>query len=96
MPKGYWVARVTVHDPERYKDYVKADEAAFAKFDARFLVRGGEFERVEGEARERNVVIEFEDYETALACYHSDDYQKAARIRQECADTDLIIIKGTE
>jgi uncharacterized protein (DUF1330 family) len=94
MAKGYWVVHVTVNDPERYKDYVAADEAAFAKFNARFHVRGGDSHVVEGTSRERHVVIEFESYEKALECYHSPDYQTAAKIRQEAADTDLVIVKG--
>ena len=40
MPKGYWIARVDVSDPEAYKEYVAANAAAFAKYGARFLVRG--------------------------------------------------------
>ena len=43
MAKGYWMARVDVADAERYKDYVAANAAAFAKYGARFLVRGGRF-----------------------------------------------------
>jgi len=41
MPKGYWIAHVDVRDPEAYQKYVKANGAAFAKYGARFLVRGG-------------------------------------------------------
>jgi len=94
MAKGYWIGRITVNDPERYKDYIEADATVFAKFDANFLVRGGDFDCVEGSSRTRNVVIEFESYEKALECYNSPEYQAAAAIRQECAETDMIIIKG--
>ena len=41
MPKGYWIVHVDVRDPEVYQKYVKANAAAFAKYGARFLVRGG-------------------------------------------------------
>ena len=41
MPKGYWIVHVDVRDPEAYQQYVKANAAAFAKYGARFLVRGG-------------------------------------------------------
>lgn len=92
--KGYWIGRVTITDPDRYKDYVAANGAAFGKYGARFLVRGGAFECVEGEARERNVVIEFPDYAAALACYRSPEYQAALRIREACAVSDLIIVEG--
>jgi uncharacterized protein (DUF1330 family) len=71
MPKAYWIARVDVYDAEAYKAYVAANAEPFAKYGARFLVRGGASERMEGGSRSRNVVIEFKDMETALACYRS-------------------------
>ena len=40
MPKGYWIVHIDVRDPEVYQQYVKANAAAFAKYGARFLVRG--------------------------------------------------------
>jgi uncharacterized protein (DUF1330 family) len=95
MAKGYWMFHTTVRDPETYKKYVERDGAAFAKYGARFLVRGGEFQAVEGSARERHVIIEFESYETALACFHSPEYQAASEFRRASAITDLVIIKGT-
>lgn len=94
MAKGYWIARISVNNPEGYPDYVAAAKPAFEKFGARFLVRGGRYEEMEGQARARNVVVEFEDYETALACYRSPEYQKAVAIRQAAAEADLIVIEG--
>ena len=94
MPKGYWVARVDVHNQEAYKNYVAANGAAFAKFGGRFLVRGGRFEAVAGSSRSRNVVIEFPSYEAALACWNSPEY-KAAKAKQEGgAEVDTIVIEG--
>lgn len=94
MAKGYWIARVDVTDAEAYKDYVAANAEAFAKYGARFLVRGGSFESVEGAPRQRNVVLEFESYATALACYKSPEYRRALAIRRTASDGDLIIIEG--
>lgn len=96
MPKAYWIANVTVHDPEGYKGYVEANAAAFAKYGARFLVRGGKTETLSGEGRDRNVVIEFKDFETALACYHSPEYQHAIAVRGESADVNLVVVEGYE
>ena len=39
-------------------------------------MRGGAFETMEGNARERNVVVEFKDRPTASACYRSPEYQE--------------------
>ena len=52
MAKGYWIVRVDVSDPEAYKAYVAANAAAFHKFGAHFLVRGGKYATVEGASRE--------------------------------------------
>jgi uncharacterized protein (DUF1330 family) len=94
MPKGYWIVRLDVSDPEGYKAYIAANAVAFAKYGARFLVRGGKFESVEGTSRARNVVIEFVDHATALACYHSAEYAKALALRHGKAVADIIVIEG--
>ncbi|MBO0664187.1 DUF1330 domain-containing protein [Jiella sp. MQZ9-1] len=94
MAKGYWIARVDVRDPEGYKAYVATAKPAFEAHGAKFLVRGGELTLLEGAARGRNVVIEFDSVETARACYDSVDYQKAKAIREEVAEADIIIIEG--
>lgn len=96
MAKGYWIARVTVNDAENYPQYVRAGAAAFQKYGARFIVRAGRYEAVEGEGRPRNVVIEFDSFEQALACYRSPEYQAAAVIRQRYADAEIVVVEGAE
>jgi uncharacterized protein (DUF1330 family) len=94
MAKGYWIARVDVRDADAYAEYVKANAEPFARFGARFLVRGGAHEAPEGSARARNVVLEFPSYEAALACYQDAGYQKAMAIRAGASEGDLLIIEG--
>ncbi|MEA2839165.1 MAG: hypothetical protein QOF41_495 [Methylobacteriaceae bacterium] len=94
MPKAYWIARVDVTDPDAYKQYVAANAAAFSKYGAKFLVRGGKAETREGSARARNVVLEFKDYETAKACYDSPEYRAAMKLREAASVGDLIIVEG--
>jgi uncharacterized protein (DUF1330 family) len=96
MPKGYWIARVDVRNPETYKNYVAANGAAFAKYGGHFLVRGGRFETVAGTSRSRNVLIEFASYEAALQCWHSPEYQAAKAKQEGGAEIDTIIIEGYE
>jgi uncharacterized protein (DUF1330 family) len=95
MPKAYWIVRVSVENAERYPDYLAAAKPAFEKFGARFLVRGGRYESLEGTARERNVVVEFDDFDTAAACYHSPEYQAAREIRVANAEADFVIAEGS-
>ena len=94
MAKGYWFARVDVKNPDGYKLYAAAIQPIFKKFGARYLTRGGQAENVEGNNRSRNVVIEFPDYASALACYRSPEYQKAIVLRRSAADSDLIVLEG--
>ena len=94
MAKGYWIARVDVRDEERYKDYIRTATPAYQEFGARFLVRGGPSEGVEGSHRKRNVVIEFPSYQAALDCYNSETYASARAIRQAVAEADVIIAEG--
>lgn len=94
MAKGYWIAHVDITDPERYKDYIAANGVAFAKYGAKFVVRAGKSELIAGQLDGRHVVIEFADYDTAVACYHSPEYQAAARIRDEASTANVIIIEG--
>ena len=96
MPKGYWIAHVDVHDPEVYQQYVAANAKAFAKYGARFLVRGGRHVAVRGKAAQRNVVIEFRDYETAVACHEFPEYQAAEKLRDAASEANLLIIEGYE
>jgi len=93
-PCGYWIAHVDVADPDGYRRYVEAIAQPFARYDARFLVRAGRFETVEGATRSRQVVIEFPDYETALACYRSPEYQAARALREGASLADLLVVEG--
>ena len=96
MAKGYWIAHVKVNDPEGYKEYVAANAVAFAIYKPKFLVRGGENKVVAGTAMEgkRHVVLEFESYAAAKACYESPEYQAAAKLRDIHAAADVVIIEG--
>jgi uncharacterized protein (DUF1330 family) len=94
MAKGYWIARIDVTDPDGYQAYIKANAEPFRKFGARFMIRGGRFEAPEGTPLPRNVVLEFADYATAVACYHSPEYQAAKALRVGASVGDLVIIEG--
>ena len=96
MAKGYWIGRVDVSNPEAYQNYVRANAVPFAAFGARFLVRGGTFRTAEGEARARNVVIEFPSYEAAVACWDSPEYQAAKAKREGACIAEFVLVEGAE
>ncbi len=94
MLKGYWIANIDVLDADAYKGYVQANAVAFAKYGARFLVRSGRHVVMEGTSGARQVVLEFKDYETALACYNSAEYQAAMTLRTTASRGNLAIVEG--
>lgn len=92
-PKAYWIANVTVTDPDAYQGYQAIAPAAFAKFGARFLARGAA-ETLEGEPWQRRVIIEFDSIEQARACYESDEYRNAREKRASACRADIALISG--
>ena len=92
--KGYWMAMVDITDPAGYPQYVAANKAAFDKYGAKFLVRGGEGEVVVGPTATRLVVIEFESYQQALDCYHSPEYQAALKLRKAYSTAHFAVVEG--
>jgi uncharacterized protein (DUF1330 family) len=94
MPKGYIISRVDILDPEQYAKYIAAGTAAIKAHGGKPLARGGRHEELEGKARARNVVIEFESYEAARAYYHSQEYQAAKALREGAAQMEMVLVEG--
>lgn len=94
--KAYWIAHVTVTEPEAYKGYQALAPAAFAAHGARFLARGGAHEVMEGPVLDRHVVIEFPSLAAAKACYASAEYQAAKARRDGAAVAHVVIVEGLE
>ena len=75
---------------------MKANRAVLGRYGAKFLVRWGKHEFVEGAGRSRQVVIEFPDYAAALGCYNDPEYQAAHKLREAGTTGDLCIVEGVE
>ena len=95
--KAYWIAHVDISVLEQYQQYTQRAPAAFKAYGGKFLARGGRSEALEGRSTpQRSVVIEFDSYEQALACYRSAEYQDACSHRQGVAKAEVIIVEGFE
>lgn len=100
--KAYWIAHVDVTDPQQYSEYTQRAPAAFELFGGRFLARGGRSEARGGRSEalegrdtpQRTVIIEFESYEKAVACYRSPEYQHAMSHRQGASKAEIVIVEG--
>ncbi len=93
MP-AYWIAHVTVTDPDAYAAYQALAPAAFAAHGARFLARGGTADTPEGPSFARHVVIEFPSLAAARACYASAEYQTARARRAGAATAMVVLVDG--
>ena len=92
----YWIAHVTVTNPEAYGGYQALAPAAFAAHGARFLARGGMAETLEGPTLDRHVVIEFPSLAAARACYASAAYQAAKARRDGACIAQVVIVEALD
>ena len=94
MP-GYVIADVDVQDPEAYEEYKRLVPGTLEPYGGRFLVRGGDVERLEGgwEAH-RVVVLEFPSTDDARRWYASDGYSRAKAMRQRASAGSLLLVAG--
>ena len=94
MPKAYWIAHVTVSNPDQYKFYATDAGVAFKKYNANILARGGTHQIMEGQGRPRNVIIEFPSLQAAIDCYNSEEYQSAKAKRIGAGEADITFVEG--
>ena len=97
MAKGYICAEFEVIDAVEWQRYVPLAQASLANFGARYVVRGGDPEALEGNATGRRLsIIEFESRERASEWYHSPQYQAAKAVRQLAATVTVTLLSGGE
>jgi uncharacterized protein (DUF1330 family) len=91
-----WIAHVTVTDEKAYGKYAALAGSAIAKNGGEFIARAARFVQLEGKERPRNVVARFPDLETAVACYHSPEYQEALQYAQGASERELLVVETNE
>ena len=93
--KAYWVCIYEkIINTEKLKEYALKAKPAIEKFSGKFLVRGGKNRTNDGIDSPRIVVVEFQDYNSALECYDSKEYQEAHDILKGHAIRHHQIVEG--
>ena len=98
MP-AYLLADVAPHDMDAYRasGYLEAVVALAAEYGGRYLARGGEMQRLEGDWQPRRmVIIEFPSMERLRAWYDSEAYAPWREVRKGLADSRLVAVDGLE
>ena len=94
--KAYWVCIYEkIDNAEKLKEYSVKARPAVEKFSGKFLVRGGKNRTNDGIESPRIAVVEFPDYNTALECYDSAEYQAAHDILEGHVMRHHQIVEGS-
>ena len=94
MAKAYLVANIRVTDADRFASFSGMAGPAIQKYGGTVLARGPGADRLEGDVTGMVMMIEFASKADADSFYSSPEYQAAKAVREECSDTDLMIIEG--
>lgn len=92
---AYLIAEVRVTDQNKFEEYKRMAPPTLAAFGGRYMVRGAPLETLEGDwPPKRVVIIEFESAERAKAWWNSAEYNEAKKLRQQCAESTIILVEG--
>lgn len=92
---GYWIVRgAEIRDAEALQEYGKLWPEIAARFGAEVIAGKGRIETREGPQYARQLIVRFESYEQALACYESPEYQVAKKLAQQAYERELSIVEG--
>ena len=93
--KGYWIALYKkIHDAKNLKYYSAKVTPIIKSYGGKPLVRGGDYQCLEGENFLRTVIWEFPSIERAIKCYNSKEYQDGWALAKDTTDRNLQIIEG--
>ncbi|WP_329112905.1 DUF1330 domain-containing protein [Streptomyces sp. NBC_01465] len=97
MAKGYWVSVYpAISDPEGLTAYDKLAGPAVRAGGGRLLSRGARVVAHEAGITQRVVLIEFDNFEQAVAAYESEAYQNALVALPDGAERDFRITEGID
>ena len=92
---AYIIADVTVTDAAQMAVYREWSTRAMQEHGAEVLVRGGEFEVLEGPwMPSRLVVLRFADRAAARAFHASDTYTHARTLRENAGVMRMVVVDG--
>jgi uncharacterized protein (DUF1330 family) len=94
---AYLLIRVEVNDLDRYRNYMALTPAAIAKYQGRFIARGGESVTLEGPQETRRLaIVEFPTFQLAREFYDSPEYQAAKSLRDGACQAEFVVLEGLD
>ena len=86
---------IDIQDAAGLEEYRKQVPATVTKYGGRFIVRGGKFEKLEGNWDPKRLVLpEFPSVEQAKQWYDSEEYQPLKAMRLKASTSNLVLVEG--
>lgn len=92
---GYWVVRgAEIKDAAALQAYADLWPPIAARYGAEIIAGKGEIDTREGPNYSRQLVVRFDSYAQAVACYEDPEYEAARKLVQQAYDRELTILGG--
>jgi uncharacterized protein (DUF1330 family) len=92
---AYFIVDLDVHDRVGMREYLERVPGTLTKYGGRYIVRGGQFEVVEGNWQPTRVVMmEFPSMEQAKLWYDCEEYKEMKAARVKAARTNIVLVEG--
>lgn len=92
---SYLIVDVDNSDPERYETYSREVPRLVEKHGGEYLVRGGEFEVIEGDWQPKRLVLfRFPDRQAIHDLFNDPEYQPLKEIRHQIATSNIVAVDG--
>jgi len=93
--KGYWlILSDSAKDQEAQAMYGKLWTPIAEKYSAKFKVLNTQTVLMETCGYTRTLIVEFDSYSQALACYQDEAYQAAKVFAQKASKREFLILEG--
>lgn len=92
---GYWVVRGSdIRDPEALQAYGALWPEIASRFGAEVIAGKAAIDTREGPQYPRQLIVRFDSYAQAVACYEDSAYQEAIKLAHQAYDRELVILEG--
>jgi uncharacterized protein (DUF1330 family) len=93
----YFIAQITIHNPEIYQKYLDGFDEMFENFQGEVIMVDDDPLVLEGSWRHsRIVMIRFPDEADARGWYESPEYQKLVKFRWQASEAKVILATGRD
>ena len=91
---GYWIIRGNLKDQAAMEQYAAAFQPLGQRYRVQIIAGRGQSSTREGPEFGRHLVIRFDSYADAIACYEDPEYQALLPLVQQAQERELVIIEG--